>query len=60
MATQAQRGVQVTSLCFPDSGHCEHLRQHPLLYRERVQGFVAGCLSTKDSKTLGSSFAVST
>ena len=44
MAQQAARGVAVDAHCWPDSGHCEHLRTHPEHYRRLVHSFMQRCL----------------
>eukprot|EP00887_Chlorella_sp_A99_P002247 scaffold10.g2247.t1 len=39
MAQQEARGVEVHAHAWTDSGHCDHLRRHPLQYRQLLLSF---------------------
>lgn len=45
MTQQAYRGVAVAHHCWDDSGHCEHLRDHPEQYKRIVHSFVERSLT---------------
>lgn len=50
MEQQQALGSPVTSQRWDDSGHCEHLKKHPVQYRRLVQSFVQHC--TDDSYSI--------
>jgi hypothetical protein len=42
---QESRGVEVSSYKWPDSGHCQHLKQHPQEYAFQVSRFLGTALA---------------
>jgi pimeloyl-ACP methyl ester carboxylesterase len=42
---QRRRGASVSTHCWNDSGHCEHLRLHPEQYTRLIHSFLERCLT---------------
>ncbi|KAL8622436.1 hypothetical protein ACOMHN_034101 [Nucella lapillus] len=46
ITTRKERGVEVKSLCWEDSQHVAHLRDHPEVYAKACMDFAEACFSS--------------
>lgn len=49
MAARKEKGLMVKSICWDDSKHVAHFKEHPEVYAKACLDFAAACFSSHDA-----------